>query len=146
MTLVAEGQTAKEIARALGISHRTVEQHIATAIETLGASNRLGAVARFVDLEQAEQSRNNSADERAAFMLQSPSSPSESELLEESDAAADKTSEAVERWPFLPPIGGSRNAAPRKVRLGWVVRIGILALMLTCILILSIFGLVELAP
>ena len=46
---VARGQTDKEIARALGLSPRTVEMHVARAIAALGARNRADAVRRAHD-------------------------------------------------------------------------------------------------
>lgn len=42
--IAANGCTAKEAARALGISHRTVEVHMSNAIAKLGARNQLHAV------------------------------------------------------------------------------------------------------
>jgi DNA-binding NarL/FixJ family response regulator len=43
--LVAEGQAGKQIARALGISERTVKFHTASLLRKLGADNRAQAVA-----------------------------------------------------------------------------------------------------
>lgn len=44
LRLVAEGQSNKEIARALALSPATIKTHTAAAIATLGASNRTEAV------------------------------------------------------------------------------------------------------
>jgi pimeloyl-ACP methyl ester carboxylesterase/DNA-binding CsgD family transcriptional regulator len=46
MALVAAGHTDKEIARALALSPRTVEMHVAHALAALGARNRSEAVSR----------------------------------------------------------------------------------------------------
>src|SRR5262245_57164789 len=47
--LMAQGQTAREIAGALGISRRTVEGHAARILEKLGAKNRADAVRRYIE-------------------------------------------------------------------------------------------------
>ena len=141
MELVAEGQTAKHIARELNISHRTVEYHIASAIEALEAPNRLGAVARFVELQQQEEF----PEDRAAFMLLSPSSCDEIVLCLHEDTASEFAIEAVRAWPLFPPVGGSANDAPRSVRLAWMFRIAMCGVMVNCVVILSILGLVEMA-
>lgn len=39
-----DAHTAKEVARKLGISHKTVEHHVASAIARMGAANQLHAV------------------------------------------------------------------------------------------------------
>lgn len=44
LRLVGQGQTDKEIARVLGLSPRTVEMHVANAIEACGAKTRAEAV------------------------------------------------------------------------------------------------------
>ena len=43
LTLAGQGLRSKEIARLLGISYRTVDVHIANAVEALGARTRLDA-------------------------------------------------------------------------------------------------------
>jgi len=47
--LMAQGQTAREIAETLGISRRTVEGHAARILEKLGAKNRADAVRRYIE-------------------------------------------------------------------------------------------------
>lgn len=44
LSTMAHGYTAKEVARELGISHRTVEVHVANAVVKLVARNALHAV------------------------------------------------------------------------------------------------------
>jgi two-component system response regulator FixJ len=53
MGLVARGLSNKEIAQALGISHRTVENYRAWAMERMGASNLADLVRKVVMLEKA---------------------------------------------------------------------------------------------
>jgi DNA-binding CsgD family transcriptional regulator len=50
LRLAAEGKSSTEIARTLGISSRTVDQHVAEACERLKVRNRTQAVARAIQL------------------------------------------------------------------------------------------------
>jgi LuxR family transcriptional regulator of spore coat protein len=50
LRLAAQGRNSTEIASLLGISPRTVDQHIAEACERLKVRNRTQAVARVVKL------------------------------------------------------------------------------------------------
>ncbi|MBI2784821.1 MAG: LuxR family transcriptional regulator [Legionella longbeachae] len=46
--LLADGKSAKEIAREINISHRTVEGHLATAMETTGCANSKELIALYL--------------------------------------------------------------------------------------------------
>ncbi|OZF42274.1 hypothetical protein CH293_26460 [Rhodococcus sp. 14-2470-1b] len=46
--LVAEGYSGKEVARALGMSPKTVETHIQRIFDRYGVRNRAGVVARWM--------------------------------------------------------------------------------------------------
>jgi len=48
--LLRAGSSTREIARTLGITSRTVGFHVATILEKLGVSDRVGAVAKAFDL------------------------------------------------------------------------------------------------
>ncbi len=131
MLLVRGGCTSKQIARELGISPRTVDQHIAAALEVLQVSNRIAAISRMYELEQKDgQTR---AD--AAFMLETSAREDETHILvreNRPDGAA-----------IFPPLGGLQNTASHKTRLTWIVRIAIFCVMLTCIAVLAIMGVSE---
>jgi LuxR family quorum sensing-dependent transcriptional regulator len=45
MTWVAQGKSAREIAKILHITKRTVDEHVHSTVRKLGASNRTHAVA-----------------------------------------------------------------------------------------------------
>lgn len=143
MEHVANGATAKEVGRSLGISHRTVELHIAAAVQALGASNRLEAVARFVDLRREETADLGNT----TLMLRTPESAPESHLVVRQGPTDETTpeSQAVGRIsvPLFPPVGGRLNDAPRHVRQAWMIRIAAAAIMLSCAAIISILGLIE---
>ena len=50
LRLAAAGQTSVEIAAALGLSSRTVDQYVGEACERLKVRNRVQAVAKAVEL------------------------------------------------------------------------------------------------
>lgn len=69
IALVAEGKSSKEIARELGISPSTVDNHIATAMNLYGFTNR-NAVARWY-LEYRESMSRTETGERQGNAAQS---------------------------------------------------------------------------
>lgn len=134
---VGEGQTSKEIARDLDLSPKTVDHHIAAAIKTMGAHNRVEAALRLEELKRGAGTRGSSPREGQGFMFAGPmAGAAESQL---SGPGPRKMPRAA-----LPPLGGRVNDSPRNDRVFWMVRISILSLMITCALTLSILGLVEL--
>lgn len=141
MELVKDGLTAKQIARELGISHRTVEQHIAAAIEILGVSNRLAAVGRLYELEWDEQR----SEDHQALMLSTAAQVAERELIRTDLPDPVTADDRAAPSPILPPVGGKANDAPLSVRRAWIIRIAVFAIMLTSAVILSVLGLSELA-
>jgi DNA-binding CsgD family transcriptional regulator len=46
--MVARGETSAEIARALGVSRRTIDHYVANACARLGVRNRTQAVAKAI--------------------------------------------------------------------------------------------------
>ena len=142
MELVRDGLTAKQIARELGISHRTVEQHIAAAIKTLGVSNRIAAVTRLNEIERDEEL----AGSVAPFMLPAERVPVESELIDdETHMSIDEVSSAQSQYNIVPPLGGKPNTATRAERIAWMIRIAVICTMATCLVILSIMAVTSLA-
>ena len=134
MQLVKEGLSSKQIARKLGISPRTVDQHIAAAVETLGVSSRLAAVARLNELDQEKAELRSDA----SFMLNNGAAANE--------RYAFGSNIWTENLPALPPPGGCKNTASRNERLVWLTRIAILSIMTTCaflLFILAVSGMVE---
>lgn len=57
LTLLAEGESNKEIARSLNISEATVKAHLATILKTLGAKNRTQAVVCLQKMALADNNR-----------------------------------------------------------------------------------------
>ena len=131
MQLVRNGLTSKQIARELGISPRTVDQHIAAVIDLLQVNNRMAAVTRLQELELANQGEPGS---------DFPDQPDD-EHADPSDAPKAQTDLPA----ILPKLGGKANAAPPEQRLRWMARIAILSVMMSCIVTLTILGVSELA-
>ena len=139
MELVQRGLTSKQIARQLGISHRTVDQHIAAVIDILQVNNRTAAVTRLREI----------ADERDRT-----SNPF---LLNESNKLADFSAAFISPFGDLPAsvpptkarifpaLGGEVNVASVRQRIIWICRIGLCAVILSCFVILTILGLSDLA-
>lgn len=134
MLLAREGLTAKQIARRLNISHRTVETHVATAIEALGVPNRVAAIARICQLEA-----EGCLDLREKPILYLCSGPASDNL-----ASAEELGPAWKAQNF-PPLGKVENLAPEGQRVVWIARITGLCIMIGCAIILTILGVVEIA-
>ena len=135
MQLVRNGLTSKQIARELGISPRTVDQHIAAVIDVLQVNNRMAAVTRLQEIELASQG------EPGGDFLDQPSLESDDECADLGDAPKLQT----ELPAILPVLGGRANAAPPEQRRRWMVRIAILSVMMSCVVTLTILGVSELA-
>ena len=139
MALVAEGMTSKQIAKKLGISPRTVDQHVAAVLDTLQVKNRIAAVQRLRDLEAASAS----AQDDSLFFV-APSEANEQNLIASPEASENAASEAV-KSPVFPPVGGRENHASSRRRIFWMGNITGLSIMVSCVMILVILGLTEVA-
>lgn len=133
MLLVKEGLSSKQIARKLGISPRTVDDHVAAALETLGVASRMAAISLLFEMERAEAPPQTDRH----FMLGEASNALEMHVI---GSPAEMQSPAV-----LPPLGGAINAASRDERIAWMVRIAIFCTMFACACILTVMGISEMA-
>lgn len=137
LEMAGDGHTSKEIARTLELSPKTVDHHIAAAIKTLGAHNRVEAALRLEELKRAPAEPSGSPrTHEGAEGDEAPLPPTNSE-----DPARRKK---VSRIAVAPPIGGVANTVSRKERWFWMIRIGVLAIMASSVITLTILGLVEL--
>ena len=141
MTLVKKGLTTKQIARELGISPRTVDQHIGAALANLGCANRTAAVALMHEFDRPAHSGSETP-----IMLSSAETLGDpvihtGVMFSEPDSREAKT--PIDR--ILPRLGGTRNIASSRLRMTWVFRIAAICSMLTCFLILSIIAASALA-
>ena len=148
MECVKGGMSAKEIARDLGISHRTVEQHVAAAMLKMGVTTRYEAIAYMFEVEAEERDSSaflldHSAGEGSdGYLVES--APPDSAPTEHRDTG-DTDPQGKRRERFFPPLGGMPNASSVQDRKRWIFRIGGAAATLTCALIIFILGLSEMA-
>lgn len=133
MLLVKEGLSSKQIARRLGISPRTVDQHIAAAMEAMGVPNRMAAVSELYRLEREARA------EPAGMMFMQHDSP----ILTHPSMPAGKPVLPARR--ILPPLGGSANTATPRERIAWILRLAVFSIMATCAFVLTIMGVSEMA-
>ncbi|MBK63367.1 MAG: hypothetical protein CL575_10590 [Altererythrobacter sp.] len=144
MRLVKNGLTSKQIARELGISPRTVDQHIGTVIEILQVNNRMAAVTRLQQIElENRQGQDITTPKQFVTEIEPERRP---------DRIAAVSSPGIEpervgpgRTSTFPALGGRTNTASRSQRLRWMIRIAILSVMLSCFIVLTIMGVSELA-
>lgn len=122
IALVAQGFSSKEIARELGISPSTVDNHIAIAMHQYGFPNRQ-AVARWY------RTVTESAGGNPAKAVQS-----------ESPAASGQRGLIVPAVPF----GGIRNSLSVKERIVSVAQVAILSTMATSAATTFVLGLIFL--
>ncbi|WP_225206036.1 response regulator transcription factor [Novosphingobium huizhouense] len=114
IALVAQGMSSKEIARELGISPSTVDNHIATAMHQFGFPNR-GAVGRWYR-EQSESRKLTDKDEAASPLWR--------------------------RWILPIPVGGIRNSLSLKERIFLIAQVSILSIMAASAAITFVLGLI----
>jgi len=126
--LVKQGLSSKEIARKLGLSPRTVDSHIAIALDRLGAPNRAAAV----HLLAGDRELVSDVPTLGPMMLTDPQRANEDYVM----AAEDRR---VTAW-HVPSFGGALNTAGRDERLRWILWIAALSVMISCIFILSVSG------
>ena len=137
MQLVRNGLTSKQIARELGISPRTVDQHIAAVIDLLQVNNRMAAVTRLQEIELASEGESGG---------DFPDQPSlKTDADNECAGPSDVPKIETDLPAILPALGGKANAAPPEQRRRWLVRITILSVMMSCVVTLTILGVSELA-
>ena len=139
LLLLKDGMTSKQIARELGISPRTVDQHIAVALESLGVRSRLEAISILHEQELLESTKSIPP----SWM---PDRPAPADLIRKPPPVPRPKKfgrPPATLGPLFPPIGGSANTASTGVRIAWMVRLSIVCLMLTCLMVLSILALSE---
>ena len=136
--LVGEGLTSKQIARKLGISHRTVEAHIFAVMDALEVGTRAAAVLKVKDFQHDE----SLVMSEKRLVLQS--SATENYLIT-SAPSAEPSIPAGSPRPLFPPIGGQANASGKKQRLIWIARITTAILVLVNVIILSVMAVSAMA-
>jgi DNA-binding CsgD family transcriptional regulator len=136
--LAGEGLTSKEIARKLGISHRTVEAHISAVMEALEVGTRAAAVLKVKDFQHDEALAGS--DKRIALRA----SATEEYLITPARSLEPPMRVGAPKRLF-PPIGGRANASGKKQLLIWIARITTATLVLVNVIILSIMAVSAMA-
>ncbi|GGD44927.1 hypothetical protein GRI62_10325 [Erythrobacter arachoides] len=144
LALVKKGLTSRQVARELGISHRTVETHVAGAIEALQVNNRMAAVTRLDELKREHREAEKAASTRP-FMLGLPYDDADAYLVAFTEPEVSEGAIQSCQFRFFPPLSGTASDISAKGRLRWIVRIAAAGIMLTCMSYLSIIGVSEIA-
>lgn len=126
LELVGRGLSSKEIARELGVSPSTVDNHIQYALTKLGLATRKDAVRLMVQMTSAHV---EAAD---VYLGGNPQLPSAGQARRR-------------RWLDLPPIGGVPNEGSASTRVTQLISIALLTVMLLIAAIISIAGAVRIA-
>ena len=113
IALVAEGRSSKEIARELGISPSTVDNHIAAAIQVVGSSNRTALANWYTQKRESEQPQ----------------------LVAKLEAAYPRPNKMV---ITLPAMGGIRNSLSLMERVFTVLQVMTVSIMAASSLILIV--------
>ncbi|MEP9357431.1 helix-turn-helix transcriptional regulator [Sphingomonas sp. KR3-1] len=149
LRLVAAPANSKRIARELGISSHTVDEHIRGALATLAVSDRMEAARAFLAYEggRPPQMLSSQSGGMAAGTGAGPSNPSFGKPDEDRDATLPELPAPMEAvhppaaslWPSLPfpTPGRMRNDLDRTARLFWIGA-GIALLILTASLYLAL--------
>ncbi len=120
LRLVGKGMSSKEIALAIGLSPRTVDQYVNRAASLLGASSRREA-ARILNLLEADESKK--------LQLQSQGLADASDAGSLTASGGDQTTGAdatgIRRW--LPPLGGKRHDLNNSETIGEIVKAALIA-------------------
>lgn len=130
MVLVAEGLTSKQIARQLGISPSTVDNHVRAVIVHLSAANRLDAariVVSWINDSSSGDSQPDSANSNAG-----------------AEMSVEQGGEVRGLVTGLPPFGGFRNTTAISKRFLHVAQVALLGTMVFAALTATIAGIVSL--
>jgi len=131
LRLVGQGFTSKEIGRALDLSPSTVDNHVNSAVQVMGTSNR-GAAARAL---AAYEVRQNLPRQPQDLEIRDPASDQHSHG--NARDAGSKTTPILS----LPPVGGQRNELDGTTRSLRILQVAIVAAAVTIALTIMVAGL-----
>jgi DNA-binding CsgD family transcriptional regulator len=128
LALASQGMTSKEIARRIGISPSTVDNHLRVAMMRLGARNRREAVNRFRDCDELERNGRGSSETAQA-------------LPRDIAKGTDRRDSVV--GIFRLPLGGTPNTFSIRQKLWLVAQIALMATMTFAAIAFTISGLIA---
>lgn len=117
ISLVARGMSSKEIARELGISPSTVDNHVATAMRQFGFTNRSAVARWYLDCRESATAAETWA------------------------ASVNSHSKSYVRL-LIPTLGGIRNSLSVKERLFAILQVMIVSIMVTSAVVSLVLGLI----
>lgn len=126
LNLVRRGLSSKEIARELGVSPSTVDNHIQYALNKLGIASRRDAARQLDHM----LTRNAAETDYENLVL--------AETIEQRPGKSGA-------WIDLPPIGGRPNHGTVKQRVAQLIAIALLTLLILITIILTIAGAIRIA-
>lgn len=134
LELVAKGHTSKQIGRILNLSPSTVDNHLNTAVERLGADSRVVAARLFMTQNQ---------DIRFAHLERTGEMQRQSGGTEVFDIGREKRELFTSAFS-IPPVGGKVNRLSQRRRYYHVIQIMLLALMAFSAVTITVAGIVHL--
>ena len=141
LNLVRQGKSSKEIARILGLSPSTVDNHLQAVLSKIGSQNRMEAAKMFFSLREGQ------GDE---FLVEeiSDEKPNETEplyvRLHDEGGNPPQNGSFISSMFSLPPIGGKPVKMSVRKRYYHVVQLTLLAIFGLAGATLSIAGIVHL--
>lgn len=123
ISLVADGLSSKEIARELGISPSTVDNHIATAMHQFGFPNRSAVAKWYTEYRESAYQENQSPGPWLS---------------------ANRSSGLTNVRVSIPAMGGIRNTLTVKERLFGVAQVAIVSIMVASAVTMFVLGLIFL--
>lgn len=142
--MVRKGLTSKQIARELGISHRTVEAHVAAVIDALQVNNRVAALERLHELGEFDNAGQVPVSSARPFLLTPHLGATTDYHANRDEARSHQVLSSARGGRFFPPLGGRLNLASATLRRLWMFRIAASAVMASCLVILFISGAIQL--
>jgi DNA-binding CsgD family transcriptional regulator len=104
LELVSMGFTSKQIARKLGISHSTVDNHVLAATQLLGVTDRREAARLIMALrQQLPRQAPELPQPQNSFIVPEP------EASPQQGPAQHSPTGLVSGLKLLPPVGGTKN-------------------------------------
>jgi DNA-binding CsgD family transcriptional regulator len=128
MSRVAKGLTSKQIARELGLSPSTVDNHVQAVVERLGVANRLDAARVIVSMQDTRSDPADCIDQTSVH-------------AEDTD---DHNREETFKLAQLPTVGGRRNGFKNHARFLYVIQIAFLSTMVFAAITATVAGIVTL--
>lgn len=129
LQLVANGMSSKEIARSTGLSPRSVDTYLTSAMALLGASNRRDAARIFLSANSSQKLPSQSPP-----LAQSPQTPPSTFRV---------MKQTLFEFLFPIPIGGSLNALTASEKLLYSAKIGIAGIVFLLAIAVTFVGLLT---